>query len=94
MTHRPEIRGFAIAVALVAGAAGASAQGATANTISCGGFFQLERGMWYAKAENPQFDLGSKQDAVIKGRVIQPGRVNVGGYDLAEALDAKCRDPK
>jgi hypothetical protein len=92
--HQLVVRGLAIIVATGLGAACAQAQGAMPNTISCGGFHQLQRGSWYAKADNPQFDLGSMQNVAVKSRTVSPGQMNVGGYDLAEALDVKCGAPK
>jgi hypothetical protein len=87
------IRGLAIAVATGLGSACALAQAATPNTISCDGFHQLQRGAWYAKSDNPLFDLGSMQGVKVRDRTILPGQMNVGGHDLAAALDTKCRGP-
>lgn len=83
----------AIAAAAGLGSACAQAQAVTPNTISCDGFYQLQRGAWYAKPGNPLFDLGSMQGVKVRDRTVLPGQMNVGGHDLAEALDTKCRAP-
>ena len=90
MAIQPVLCSLAVLVVLGTGAASARAEEAPANTLSCAGFLQLGRGSWYAKQDNAAFDLGSKQGAVIRGRTVAPGQTNVGGYDLAEALSARC----
>jgi hypothetical protein len=90
MTIQPVICSLALLVGL-ATAAAARAEGAPPNTLSCVGFFQLARGTWYAKDDNAPFDLGSQQGAIVRGRTISPGKMSVGGYDLAEVLNATCR---
>jgi hypothetical protein len=91
MAMRPVICSLALLAGLGTGAAAARAADAPASTLSCDGFFQLARGSWYAKPDNAPFDLGSKQGAVIRGRTVVPGQINVGGYDLAEVLNTRCR---
>jgi len=62
----------------------------TPNTIDCNGFIKLPNGDWYAKPDNPPFDLGAATQMTIRSSTIGPHAFNLGGYDLAEVLNAKC----
>jgi hypothetical protein len=88
---------IAIAIFLLSQTIGYVAAQTTAelppNTIDCNGFTKLPNGAWYAKADNPSFDLGNVKHMTITSSTFGTRGLNLGGYDLATVLDAKCGVP-
>ncbi len=64
------------------------------NTIDCNGFQKLPNGGWYAKADNPSFDLGNSKHITMTNSTFGSRAFNIGGYDLADVLDRKCGTSK
>jgi len=88
MDVRTTLFGTLVVIAIAASAS-AQTNALPPNTIQCSGF-ERRGDAWYAKPDNPPFDIGSIKGTTLRNSIIGPGGMKFSGFYLFDVLEKKC----